>query len=68
MARNKRKKPSILLGIIYRPSPQIQEKMEWLDKIETMLSITASTFTGTIVLAGDTNINANEPSRPQKRY
>ena len=30
--------------------------MEWLDKIETMLSTTASTFTGTVILAGDTNI------------
>ena len=34
--------------------------MEWFDKIETMLSIIASTFI--------TNINLNEPSRPQKRY
>ena len=42
--------------------------MEWLDKIETVLSIIASTFTGTIILVGDTNINVNEPSRPQKRY
>ena len=35
--------------------------MEWLDKNETMPSILASTFTGTIILAGDTNINVNEP-------
>ena len=42
--------------------------MEWLDKIETMLSIIASTFTGTIILAGDTSINVNEPSRSQKWY
>ena len=42
--------------------------MEWLDKIEAMLSIIASTFTGTTILAGDTNINVSEPSTPQKRY
>ena len=42
-----------LLGTVYQPSPQIEEKMEWLDKIETMLSIIASTFTGTIILAAD---------------
>ena len=41
--------------------------MEWLDKNETMPSILASTFTGTIILAGDTNINVNEPSRPPKK-
>ena len=33
-----------------------------------MLSINASTFTRTIILARDTNINVNEPSRSQKRY
>ena len=54
----------ILLGIVFQPSPQIDEKMEWLDKIETMLLMIAPTFTGTIILAGDTNINVNEPSRP----
>ena len=42
-----------LLGTVYQPSPQIEEKMEWLDKIETILSIIASTFTGTIILAAD---------------
>ena len=45
----------------------MDEKMEYLDKIETMLSIIASTLTGTIILPGDTNINVDEPSRPQKR-
>ena len=64
----KNKKSSILLGIIHQHSPQIEENMEWLNKIQTMLSIIASTFTGTIILAGDTNINLNKPSRPQKRY
>ena len=34
-----------------------------------MLSIIiAATITETIILAGDTNIKVNEPSRPQKRY
>ena len=42
--------------------------MEWLDKIETMLSIITSKITGTTVLTGDTSINVNEPSRPKKRY
>ena len=44
----------------------MEEKMELLGKFETMLSIIASTFTGTIVLAGDPNINVSRPSRPQK--
>ena len=52
----------------YEASLQVEKKLEWLDKIETMPSIIVSIFTGTITLAGDTNINANEPSRPQKRY
>ena len=34
-----------------------------------MLSIIiAATIIETIILAGDTNIKVNEPSRPQKRY
>ena len=37
--KGKNKKSSILLGIVYQPSPQIEKKMEGLDKIETMLSI-----------------------------
>ena len=57
MTRNKRK-----------TGPQIEEKMESLKKIKSMLSIIALPFTGTIILAGDTNINVNEPSRHQKRY
>ena len=55
--KGKKKKSSILL----------RKKMEWLGKIETMLSMIASKFTGTIILAGDTN-NVNELCRPQKRY
>ena len=42
--------------------------MKRLDKIETMLSVIALTFTGTMILAGDIKIIVNEPSRPQKRY
>ena len=42
--------------------------MDWLEKIETMLSIIASTFAGRVILAADININLNDPSRPQKRY
>ena len=57
MARNKRKKnkkSTIWVGRVHQPSSQIEHKMEWLDKIEIMLSIIASTFTGTIILVGDT--------------
>ena len=64
--KGKNKKPSILPGIVHQPNPQIEEKMEWLNKIETLLLIIALTFTGTIILAGDTNIDVSEPSRPQK--
>ena len=42
--------------------------MKWLDKIKIMLSLITSTFTGTIILAGNTNLNVNEPPRSQKRY
>ena len=59
--KGKNKKSSILLGIVYQTSPQIEKKMERLGKIETMLSIIESTFTGTIILAGDTNINVHKP-------
>ena len=51
---------------IWRWVPHL--KMECLDKIETMPSVNVSTITGTTILAGDTNINVNEPSRQQNRY
>ena len=38
--------------------------MQWLDRIETMLSEIALTFTGTFILARDTNININESAKP----
>ena len=43
--------------------------MRWLDRIETMLSEIALTFTCyqkfvDIILAGDTNININESAKP----
>ena len=59
-----RKKTFILLGILFQTSLEIEEKMEWQDKIEIMLSKIASTLTGTIILAGDTNIIVSEPVKP----
>ena len=59
-----RKKTFILLGIHFQTSLEIEEKMEWQDKIEIMLSKIASTLTGTIILAGDTNIIVSEPVKP----
>ena len=43
--------------------------MEWLDKIEIMLSQIALTFTFTLtfILAGDTNINVNEPANHENK-
>ena len=62
----KYKKSSILPGIVYQPSPQIEDKIEWLDKIETMQSKIASKLTGTIILAGDTNINVKRATKTPK--
>ena len=42
--------------------------MIWLNKIETILSIITSTFAGTIIWTGDTNINIKVDSDIQKRY
>ena len=30
--KRKNKRSSILLGVVYQPTPQIEEKMEWLIK------------------------------------
>ena len=72
--KGKNKKSSILLGIVYQPSPQIEKKMEGLDKIETMLSIrNIYSYQKGIIhrnnyISWRYNINVNEPSRSQKRY
>ena len=57
ISTTKKQKKYILLRKVYQTRVQIEEKMEWWDKIENMLLLIASTFTGTITLTGDTNIN-----------
>lgn len=37
-----------------------QDKLIWVDKIETVLPIIATSFDGTIVLTTDTDINVKE--------
>ena len=57
-----------MLGIVYQPSTQIEEKMKWLNKINIMLSLITLTFAGAFLLAGNTNLNVNKPPRFQKQY
>ena len=52
----------------YQPSAKPDDKTIWLNKIETILSIITSTFTGTIILTGDTNINIKEDFNIKKWY
>ena len=47
----------MLLGTVYQSSPEMDSIIKWLYKIEIVLLIITSTFMGTIILTGDTNIN-----------
>ena len=55
--KEKKKKPTMLLGTVYQSSPEMDSIIKWLYKIEIVLLIITSTFLGTIILPGDTNIN-----------
>ena len=52
----KKNRPS-LTSTLYQPSSVSREKLLWIEKTETILAIIMTSFDGTIVLIGDTNID-----------
>ena len=59
---------NILIGIIYQPSSKTKEKIEWLDKFETVLSQITLIHQGPIMIAGDFNIDMLKQSQERDIY
>ena len=59
---------SYLVAALYQPSSSEKEKLIWIEKLDTLLSIVNSTWNKTITITGDTNIDYLKPSAALKRY
>ena len=53
----KNRNNKLLLGTFYQPDSDTASKTVWIDKLESLLSKINSIWDGSMVLAGDTNIN-----------
>ena len=58
--KNKNKK--YLVGVFYQPCLEDKDKLIQIQKLDTILSAITTTWSKTIVIAGDTNIGYNKPS------
>ena len=59
---------SYLVAALYQPSSHEKEKLIWIEKLDTLLSIVNSTWNKIIIITGDTNIDYLKPSVALKRY
>ena len=67
--RGRNKNTPFLTGVVYQPSSNEAEKLEWLHKFEQVLSEVYTKWDGIIILAGDFNIDLlNECKESQRRY
>ena len=55
--KGKNKKSPYLIGIVYQPNSENAKKIEWLEKIDAVLTSIKSTSGITIILTGDINID-----------
>ena len=66
--KGKNKNSPYLAGDVYQPSSENAKKIEWIEKIDAVLSSIKSTWDGTIILAGDTSIDLLSSSTTRNMY
>ena len=59
---------NILIGIVYQPSSKTREKIDWLDKFETLLAQITLIHQGPIMITGDFNIDLLKESQEREAY
>ena len=59
--KGKNKNSNLLLGTMYQPSSCEVEKSQWLEKLDTLLSLIHTKWNGPIVITGDFNIDLSNP-------
>ena len=57
-----------LIGVFYQPSSENNKKLEWIEKLDSVLSIVKSNWNGNIMITGDSNIDLLASTEIQKRY
>ena len=59
---------NVLIGIVYQPSSKQNEKLEWLNKFESLVSQAVIVHHGPIIITGDFNIDLLVPSTASEAY
>ena len=59
--QGRKKNYACVIGIFYQPSSENNKKIEWIEKPDSVLSIVKSTWSGTIIIAGGSNIDLYHP-------
>ena len=54
--------------VFYQPSSENNKKLEWIEKLDSPLSIVKSTWNGNIMITADNNIDLLASTEIQKRY
>ena len=66
--KGKNKKSPYLIGVVYQLSSENAKTIEWIEKIDAVLSPIKNTWDSTIILAGDTNIDLLSSSTTRDMY
>ena len=66
--QGRKKNSACLIGVFYQPSSENNKKLEWLEKLDSVLSIVKSTWKGPVRITGDSNIDLLASTEIQKRY
>ena len=66
--QGRKKNSACLIGVFYQPSSENNKKLEWIEKLDSVLSIVKSTWKGTVRITGDSNIDLLASTEIQKRY
>ena len=63
-----KKSPNIVVGNFYQPSSKLQDKIQFLEKFETLISQVTLLYEGPIIITGDFNIDLAKVSPEAERY
>ena len=66
--QGQKKNSACLIGVSYQPGSENNKKLEWIEKLDSVLSIVKSTWNGNIMTIGDSNIGLLASTEIQKRY
>ena len=56
------------IGVFYQPNSENSKKLEQIEKLDSVLSIVKSTWNGTFMITGDSNIDLLASTEIPKRY